>query len=83
MSVDKWVLAGLYAKGPCEGKPQFHRCDSIIGPMSTPKLEEAEVFDSKEAAGRSIGFTHWSSFLKPMTWAEANLFVSLHEDVQS
>lgn len=66
-----WVLVGTYLSGPCEGQPQYHLCDTVIGPASTPDLAEAKRFPSKEAAFASHGFRHWASFLEPMELSEA------------
>lgn len=65
MTSETWILAGTYSSGPLKGQPQYHRADTAIGPASTPDLELAMRFASREAACSSEGFLHWSSFLEP------------------
>ncbi len=66
-----WVLVGTYRSGPAAGQPQYHRCDTVIGPCSTPDIESAEVFPTAQAAMESEGFLHWSSSLEPMPLKDA------------
>lgn len=70
---EQWVLVGVYGSGPCEGQPQYHMCDTVIGPASTPDLAKAQVFASREEAMESGGFTHWASFLEPQPLSALSL----------
>jgi hypothetical protein len=70
-STGPWVLVGTYRGGPYDGQPQYHRCDTAIGPASTPNLAEAQRFDTKQAAFDSVGFRHWASFLEPVKLSDA------------
>lgn len=70
-STDAWVLVGRTVGGPNAGQPRYHLEDAPIGPASTPDIEKAKLFTSREEACQSAGFTHWSSNMSPMRLADA------------
>jgi hypothetical protein len=64
----KYVLVQKYppTAGPeLAGKPCYFKNWCAIGPVATPRIEEAARFDSAQEAMRSPAFTHWASFYNP------------------
>lgn len=69
----KYILAATYLSGPCKGQPQYFRAWTAIGPMATPKLEEAERFETEQGAMASPAYLHWSSSYQPVTVTQASV----------
>lgn len=61
-----FVLVSTYRDGPCKGQPQYYRCWTVIGPAATPNLEEAERFETAQAAMQSPAYVYWASFYEPL-----------------
>lgn len=70
MSAPQYVLAGTYLSGPCQGQPQYFRGWTVIGPMATPRLDEAERFATAQEAMESPAFSHWASSYEPKAITE-------------
>lgn len=73
---EQWVLVGKTVGGPNNGAPRYHLEDYPIGPASTPVLDKAKVFGSREEACQSAGFRHWSSNMLPVTLEDARALLS-------
>ena len=71
-AVEVWVLRGLdYTK-----RPVWYECWTGIGPCSTPVLEDAERFSSRQDAALSRAMRHGLSRWEPETLESANRALS-------
>ena len=53
----KYILEDTYE----DGKPKYFKQMTSIGPMSTPDINEAEVFETEDDAKLSPANRHWSA----------------------
>lgn len=67
--MSKYILVDTYDSGELKDKPKYFKQMTGIGPMATPDVYEAMVFDTEEEAKTSPAHRHWSA-----SWSVKELF---------